>query len=142
MHRLSIETARTILSACSMHAKAAGLKPMAVAIVDAGGHLIAFERAEGAAPGRFELAYGKASGAAMLGISGRRQSTLCETHPAVMNAANAALAGRFVPAAGAVLIKNSAGEIIGAVGVSGDMPEGDEAAAVAGITAAGLAFEP
>jgi uncharacterized protein GlcG (DUF336 family) len=47
-----------------------------------------------------------------------------------------------VPVAGGVLIKDGDGRVLGAVGISGDVSDNDEAAAVAGIEAAGFTADP
>ncbi|MCB1492706.1 MAG: heme-binding protein [Rhodobiaceae bacterium] len=141
MSTLTLDMARAIVRAALAHAGDAGFRPMAVAVVDTGGRLVAFERSDGAAPGRFELALGKAVGCAMIGTGGRRLAALSQSHPGIINAASAAFSGQFVPAPGGVILKGNDGAVIGAVGASGDMPENDEAAAIAGIESAGLAYE-
>ena len=63
---------------------------------------------------------------------------LAQDRPHFINALVGVSDGRLVPVPGGVLIKSSGGDIIGAVGVSGDSSDNDEAAAAAGIEAAGL----
>ncbi|RVB57565.1 heme-binding protein, partial [Mesorhizobium sp. M7A.F.Ca.CA.004.06.1.1] len=50
--------------------------------------------------------------------------------------------GRVLPVVGGVLIRDKAGAILGAVGISGDTSDNDEAAAIAGIEAAGFTADP
>ncbi len=138
---LSLETAQTITAAALAHARGSGLRPMAVIVLDAGGHPVAFARDDGASPGRFVMAQGKAYGSVMLGLPGRAQMALAERFPVLMGAANGAFGGQFVPVPGGVLIRAADGAVLGAAGVSGGMPDEDAAVAIAGIEAAGLIAE-
>jgi uncharacterized protein GlcG (DUF336 family) len=117
------------------------MKPMAVIVLDAGGHPRAFEREDGASPGRFAVAEGKAYGAVMLGLGGYAQRKRAEEQGYFMAAMNGAFGGRVVPVPGGVLVRGADGAVLGAVGVTGDTSENDAAAAVAGIEAAGLVAE-
>lgn len=138
---LTIEAAQRIITGGFAKARAEGFRPMAVIVLDAGGHPVAFGREDGAAPGRFGMAQGKAYGTAMLQLGGRRQAELAQAFPALMGAANGVFSGAFVPAPGGVVLRDAAGAVLGAVGVSGGMPEEDAAVAIAGIAAAGLVAE-
>ena len=133
---------RKIIEATLEAGHGLGLKPLSVVVLDAGGHPLAFEREDGAAPGRFEIARGKAYGAVMLGMGGRAQMARAEGQAYFMAAMNGAFQGRVVPVPGGVLVRDGAGQVIGAVGVTGDTSDNDAAAAVAGIEAAGLTAEP
>lgn len=137
---LGLETARTIIGAAQAARRERGFKPLAVVVLDAGGHVIAVEREDGASNMRFEIAHGKAFGALALGIGSRALMTRAETQPYFVTAAGAAIGGKMIPVPGGVLVRNAEGATIGAVGVSGDTSDNDEAAAVAGIEAAG--FQP
>jgi uncharacterized protein GlcG (DUF336 family) len=134
--------AAAILEGAFAHARAEGLKPLAVCVLDAGGRLVAFSREDGASPGRFEIAKGKANGAVMMGTGSRALMARAEAQAYFVAAAGAALDGALVPVPGGVLVKDGAGAVIGAVGVSGDASDADEAAALAGIAAAGLSGDP
>lgn len=138
---LTQEAAREIIRAGLAEGRAKGFRPMAVAVLDAGGHPIAFEREDGAPPGRFELARAKAYGALMLGVPGSALVALAEKRPTFTEALPGIYGGRFVAGLGGVLVRNAAGAVIGAVGVSGDAPENDALLALAGIAAAGFAGE-
>ena len=138
---LTIRKARTIVKAALAKGRELGLKPLAVAVLDAGGHMVAFEREDGASPGRFDIARGKAYGAVMLGVAGRAQSERAAASPAFIAAMNGLFEGRFVPVPGGVLLRDARGAVIGAVGVSGDTSDNDALAAVAGIEAARLIAE-
>lgn len=138
MNGLTIAQARKIIEATLAKCNEMGLKPMSVAVLDAGGHLLAFERCDGASPGRFEIARGKAYGAIMLGMGGYAMRDRAEAQPYFLNALNGAYGGMMVPLPGGILVKDAGGAVIGAVGVTGDTSENDATAGTAGIEAAGL----
>lgn len=135
---ITLDQAKTMISVARDKGRELGLKPLSVAVLDAGGHLLAFEREDGASPGRFEIARGKAYGAVMLGMPGSAQMARAEDQAYFMAAMNGAFDGKVVPVPGGVLVKNASGAVIGAVGVTGDTSDNDAKAAVAGIIAAGL----
>lgn len=138
MATLSLSKARTIIRAAIAHGRDKGMKPLSVIVLDAGGHPIAFERADGASPGRYAIAEGKAYGAVMLGMPGSAQKDRAEAQAYFIAAAGAAFGGKMIPVPGGVLVKDRRGDIIGAVGVTGDTSENDAEAALAGIAKAGL----
>jgi len=142
MAEISLRRARTLVRKAMEHGAAAGMKPLSVVVWDAGGHVLAFERADGASPGRFGIAHGKAYGAVMLGMAGRAQRDRAEAQAYFMAAVNGVYGGAVVPVPGGVLLRDKRGAVIGAVGVTGDTSDNDEAAALAGIEAAGLVGEP
>jgi len=135
---ISLEAARIMVAGARAKGRDLGLKPLSVAVLDAGGHLLAFEREDGASPGRFEIARGKAYGAVMLGMPGSAQMARAEDQGYFMAAVNGAYGGKVIPVPGGVLVKDDTGAVIGAVGVTGDTSDNDAAAALAGIAAAGL----
>ncbi len=137
---LTLEQARTIISATRAKGREMELKPLSVVVLDAGGHVLAFEREDGAAPGRFGIAQGKAYGAVMLGMAGRAQMARAEAQGYFMAAVNGVYGGQVVPVPGGVLLRKD-GVVIGAVGVTGDTSDNDAEAALAGIAAAGLEGE-
>jgi uncharacterized protein GlcG (DUF336 family) len=134
---LTLAQASTILDAAMTKARELALAPMTVAVLDSGGFLVAFKREDGSSLLRYEIATGKAWGALGLGVGSRALAAMADQRPAFMTAAIAASGGRLVPVPGGVLVKH-AGTVIGAVGISGDKSDSDEACAVAGIVAAGL----
>ena len=117
------------------------LKPLAVVVLDAGGAVKAFEREDGAAPGRFDIARGKAFGVVMTGMPGSAQMKRAEEQAYFMSALNGLYDGKVIPVPGGVLLRDTKGRAIGAVGVTGDTSDNDAAAALAGIEAAGLTGE-
>jgi len=134
---LTLDIARILIRAILDESARAGMKPLSVCVVDAGGFPVAFERSDGTAPMRFKIAHGKASGAARMGIGSRALFERAQAQPYFIQAVNSLSDGALVPVPGGVLIK-SGGTIIGAVGVTGDTSDNDEAVAVAAITAAGF----
>jgi uncharacterized protein GlcG (DUF336 family) len=142
MARLSLTQAAAIVDAALKQARVMALAPLAVAVLDDGGHLKAFAREDGAGIMRPQIAIGKAWGALGMGFGSRAFARRAAENPAFFSALYAASEGRLLPAAGGVLIKDKAGEVIGAVGISGDTSDKDEACALAGIAAAGLSGDP
>jgi 3-hydroxyisobutyrate dehydrogenase len=112
--------------------------PLSVAVLDAGGHLVAFKREDRSGIMRHDIAVGKAWGALGMGFGSRELFERATKQPMFITALTAVSAGRLVPVPGGVLIKDAAGETVGGVGVSGDASDRDELCAVAGIEAAGL----
>ena len=142
MTELSLLTAQTILSAIFGHARERQLKPLAAAVLDARGALKAFAAADGASLKRGEIARGKADGALALGMGSRSIAKRAAEQAYFIAAVSHVVGGSLVPVPGGVLIKTNEGVLIGAVGVSGDTSDNDEAAALAGIAAAGLTGDP
>jgi uncharacterized protein GlcG (DUF336 family) len=142
MAELSLQQATTIVEASLRKGRETGCAPLAVAVLDAGGHLKAFAREDGAGIIRPQIAVGKAWGALGMGAGSRTFARRVAEQPqqqAFFAALNAMSDGRVVPAPGGVLIREGAGgAVIGAVGISGDVSDKDEACAVAGIAAANL----
>jgi uncharacterized protein GlcG (DUF336 family) len=141
MTPITLQQAHTIIASALDHGVGKGLKPLAVIVLDAGGHAIAYARSDGASPGRFQVAEGKAYGAVMMGMPSSKLKERADQQPYFVTAVNGAMGGRLVPVAGGVLVRDAGGVIVGAVGISGDTSENDTEAAIAGIEAAGLAAE-
>ena len=135
---IQLEQARTVITAARAHGRDQGLKPLTIVVLDAGGHLVAMEREDGSGYGRPQIAQGKAAGALAMGTSSRALGDMAADRPQFIAALSVAWEGKLIPAAGGVLIRDAAGTLLGAVGVSGDLSDKDEEAALAGIQAAGL----
>ncbi len=141
MSRLTLAQASTIVDAALAKARELTLAPMTVVVLDAGGHPVALKREDKSGILRVEIATGKAWGALGLGAGSRilaERVTSGAVGAAFVNAIAAASGGRIVPVPGGVLVRDAEGDIIGSVGVSGDLSDKDEACAVRGIEAAGL----
>src|SRR5262252_11015609 len=126
---ISLQQATTIVDAALKKARETGCAPLAVAVLDDGGHLKAFAREDGAGIVRPQIAMGKAWGALGMGMGSRalaRRVTGEAPQLAFFGALNAMSGGRVVPAAGGVLIKDEKGVVLGAVGISGDTSDKDE----------------
>lgn len=138
---LDLDTARAIIAAARAAGAEHGYKPLTVVVLDAGAHVVAVEREDGASIGRFDIAFGKANGALALGMGSRAIMARAEQQPYFVAAAGAAVGGKLVPVPGGVLLRDKNGALVGAVGVSGDSSDNDETAALAGIEQAGLVGE-
>lgn len=136
--QLDLDTARSIVASARAHGREAGFKPLTVVVLDPGGHVVAVEREDGSSIGRFDVARGKAHGALALGMGSRSIMGRAEQQAYFVLAAAQAVGGSLVPVPGGVLVRDGSGALLGAVGISGDTSDNDEAAAVAGIEAAGL----
>ena len=139
---LSLAEANAIVTEALRLGREAGMLPLTVVALDAGGKLIAAQSEDGSGLLRFDIAFGKAWGALGMGISSRLIRDRLAARPAFQAALAAASDGRFVPVPGGVLVQTGEGVTIGAVGVSGDTSEKDEYCAVEAIRSAGLAPEP
>lgn len=136
MATLSLEQALQIIRGALQKGRETDCDPLSVAVLDAGGHLVAFMRQDESGILRPEIAIGKAYGALGFGVGSRE---LKQKNPLFLSAVAAASHGRMIPAPGGVLIRSpETDRIIGAVGISGDTADKDEAAAVAGIQLSGL----
>lgn len=138
MTAITLDQANAIIAGAVAKGRELGLKPLTVAVVDAGGFLIAFQRADGSPPLRPAIAIGKAAGAVGLGVSSRRAGEMAAERPHFIAAIGHLAPQGLVPVAGGVIVVGEAGRPIGAVGVSGDTSDNDEVCALAGIAAAGL----
>jgi uncharacterized protein GlcG (DUF336 family) len=139
MSRLTLAQASTIVDEALRKGRELGLAPLTVTVLDAGGHLVACKREDRAGILRFDIAFGKAWGALGMGMGSRALVARAEQQPTFITAIAAASHGRVVAVPGGVLIADADGETLGAVGISGDLSDKDEACGVAGIEAAGLA---
>jgi uncharacterized protein GlcG (DUF336 family) len=142
MPALTLERAQTIVSTALHYGMEHKFQPLAVAVLDARGVLKAYAAQDGTSLRRAEIATGKAHGALSFGIGSRSLAKRAVTTPHFIAAVTHAVGGMLVPVPGGVLIRAADGEIIGAVGISGDTSDNDEAAAIAGIKAAGLTADP
>ncbi len=134
---LTLQQAQDIIGSCLTWRNVNNLKPLTVAVLDSGGHLMALAREDGTSNLRPEIAQGKARGAISMGLGSRALFERAKVEPFFIQAMNALSDGSLVPVAGGVLIKQD-GVILGAVGVTGDSSDNDETCAIAGIEKAGF----
>ncbi|EJU14978.1 hypothetical protein LH128_00877 [Sphingomonas sp. LH128] len=138
MPSITLSQAQAMIDGALAHAATLALKPLAVAVLDPGGHVIALARQDGASTLRPQIATGKAAGALGLGVSSRRIGDMAAERPWFVAALGPAAAQGLIPAAGGLIVEAEDGTISGAIGVTGDTSDNDELCALAGIAAAGL----
>jgi uncharacterized protein GlcG (DUF336 family) len=139
---VTLAQASTIVDVTLKKARDTNAAPLTVAVLDAGGHLVAFKREDKSGILRFDIAYGKAWGALGMGFGSRTLAERAANTPQFFNMLAAASGGRMIANPGGILIRNDAGDVIGAVGISGDTSDRDEECGLAGIAAAGLKADP
>jgi uncharacterized protein GlcG (DUF336 family) len=137
---MNLDLANALISAALEYRRAHDFKPMTVAVIDAGGHLVALQREDGSSNLRAEVAQGKAKGAVAMGLGSRALFTRAQEQPYFIDAMNALNGGALVPVPGGVLIRRD-GVLIGAIGITGDTSDNDETCAVTAIEAQGLTAE-
>ncbi|HLA20076.1 MAG TPA: heme-binding protein [Pseudolabrys sp.] len=139
---VTLAQASTIVDAVLKKAREFKQMPQTVVVLDSGGHVVCAKREDGSGIVRFEIAVGKAYGALGMGWGSRTMMERAAQNPNFLTSIVAASEGRLVPNPGGVLIRDGGGNVIGAVGISGDTGDNDEIIAVAGIEAAGLKADP
>ena len=138
MSVVNLAQASTIVDVALKKGRETNCAPLTVAVLDAGGHLVAFKREDRSGILRYDIAYGKAWGALGMGFGSRELGDRAAKNPVFFGVLATVSHGRLIPVPGGVLIKDAAGAVLGAVGISGDASDKDEACAIAGIEAAGL----
>ena len=138
MPKLTLAQANKIIEAALANARSLKIKPLAVAVLDDGGHVKALQREDGANMFRNDIAIGKAWAALGMGASSRTLLQRAKDNPQFYGALAAVGQGKFVPQTGAVVIKDKAGNVLGSAGGSGGTGDEDEAVCIAGVEAAGL----
>ena len=136
--QLSLEQANTIIENAFAKGAELGLAPLTIVVLDAGGHLTAMQRADSATFFRPQIAFGKAWGSLALGMASRTLFNIGEERPMFMNSLVGLADQKLVPVPGGVLVRDASGEVIAAVGITGDTSDNDEACAIAGIEAVSL----
>ncbi|MBT9371148.1 heme-binding protein [Rhizobium sp. CSW-27] len=135
---LSLSIASAIIDEALAEARRRSFQPLAVAVLDAGGHLIAYKREDGAGIVRFDIAYGKAWGSLGMGFGSRELSQRAAKNPTFITTLTSVSGGRMIPSPGGVLILDADKKVLGAIGISGDVGDNDEIAALAGIAKVNL----
>ncbi|MEX2453159.1 MAG: heme-binding protein [Rhodospirillaceae bacterium] len=138
MSSVTLEQASVIVDTALARGRENGFAPLTVVVLDAGGHAVAMKRENKSSLLRPQIAHGKAWGALGMGLPGRKLRERAKDNPSFFAALSDLSGGNMVPNPGGVLIRDAAGDVIGAVGISGDTGENDEICAIAGIEAAGL----
>ena len=138
MSNISLQQASTVVDAAIAKARDMGLKPLTVAVLDAGGHLVAFKREDKSSLLRGDIATGKAWGSLGMGASTRILGERALANPSFFGALSNLSGGKILTSPGGVIIQDQDGEVIGAVGASGDTGPNDEVCVIAGIKQADL----
>jgi uncharacterized protein GlcG (DUF336 family) len=138
LESVSLEAASLIVDQALAKGREMKFRPLAVAVLDPRGCLKAYKAEDGTSLMRFEIAFGKAWGALGMGFGTRELQRRADAYGIFFNSLQVMSEGRIVPVPGGVLIRNDAGALVGAIGVSGDNSDNDELCAVHGIAAAGL----
>jgi len=138
MSKLTLTQAQTIIEAALRKGREASYAPLAVVVLDDGGHVKAAARDDKASMFRFDVGLGKAWGAVAMGCSSRALAKRAKDNPNFLITLAATAKGKFLPQQGGVLVRDADGSIIGAVGVSGATGDQDEECAIWGIEKAGL----
>jgi uncharacterized protein GlcG (DUF336 family) len=139
---MKLEVAQKIVAATLAHARSRNMLPLAVAVLDARGAPRSLAAEDGTSLKRGTIAIGKAHGALAMGLGSRTLMKRAETQPYFIAAVTHAVGGSLIPVPGGVLIRDGDGSLVGAIGVSGDTSDNDEAAAIAGIESVGLKADP
>lgn len=138
---LTLENANAVIVAALAKGREMGLKPLTVVVLDAGGHMKAAAREDGSSVMRVKIAEGKAHGAICLGLGSRAIFNRAQSQPYFTQSMNALAGGSLVPVPGGVLMRFDGG-IVGAVGITGDSSDNDEACAITAIESAGFDADP
>lgn len=133
-----LAAAQQIIAGALAEARSRSAMAMAVIVLDAGGHTVAFAREDDASLFRHDIARAKALGALGMGMDTRTLSARAAANPVFFQSLATAVGGNVAFSPGGVLIRDEAGKIIGAVGISGDLGDCDEECAFAGLRSAGL----
>jgi uncharacterized protein GlcG (DUF336 family) len=136
---IDLKSANRVIERALELARAENLKPLTVCVLDTGGHFVSGQREDRSSLLRFEIAFGKAWGALGMGHSTRFfEDVLVKNRPYFANSLEAASHGRFITVYGGVLIRSQDGELLGAIGLTGDTGVNDERVAVAALEYCGL----
>ncbi|MEM9573935.1 MAG: heme-binding protein [Pseudomonadota bacterium] len=136
MAKLSLAKANKIIREALRKGHEQSMKPLTVVVLDAGGHMVAMQREDNSSVLRPQVAQGKAFGCIAVGMGARWLNAQAETRPHFLEGLSNLSGGKIMPVPGGVLIKTKTGEIVGAVGITGDTSDNDEMAAIAGVEAA------
>ena len=138
MSALTLKIATQLASQALTAGRTISAAPLTIAVLDSGGHLITLQREDGASLLRPQIAIGKAWGAIALGKGSRLLALDAQQRPAFIAALNSLGQGSVVPAPGGVLIRDQAGNLLGAIGISGDLSDIDEQVAIKAVQALDL----
>jgi uncharacterized protein GlcG (DUF336 family) len=135
---MTLATADAIIEVILKQAAQRKAPPLTISVVDTAGCIVALKRQDGSPLIRPDIATGKARTCILFGKPSRAYGKLTEDRPHFGRALSDLAATALVPAAGGVPVKDASGSLIGAVGVSGDTSDNDEAMASAALAELGL----
>lgn len=135
---IGLQQASDVVDKALAHARESKFPPMTVVVLDAGGRMVAMKREDGSSLLRPEIAAGKAFGSLGMGMGSRALGERAQTHPAFVASITTLAGGQLIPVAGGVIVLGEDGLVLGAVGVSGALPDQDEECALKGIESVGL----
>ena len=138
MTALTLDQANHIIAAIIKRGQEINCRPLSVLVVEPGCKVKAFQKEDGSSMIRFEMAFGKAYAALAMGRSSKLVKVRAEEKPIFMRYLSAATGDQIFPEGGGLQIRDLDGEVIGAVGVTGDTEDCDEELAAHGIRTAGL----
>ena len=138
MTAITLDQANQIIAAILKRGAEIDCRPLSVIVVEPGCKVKAFQKEDGSSMIRFEMAFGKAYAALAMGRSSKLVKVRAEEKPIFMRYLISASGDQMFPEGGGLQIRDAAGEVIGAVGVTGDTEDRDEELAAHGIHAAGL----
>jgi uncharacterized protein GlcG (DUF336 family) len=138
MTLLSLTQASDIVDAALDKARELNLRALTVTVLDPGGHPIVVKREDSSGILRPQIAHAKAWGCLGTGHGGAAGARHATRDPAFFAALSAISEGRIASSRGGALIRDKEGNLLGAIGVSGDRPENDEACALAGVESVSL----
>jgi uncharacterized protein GlcG (DUF336 family) len=138
MTNITCQQAQTLAEAALAKGHELGLKPLCVCVLDSRASLRFCINQDGTSIDRHRIAHGKANAALSLGMGTRAIGNRAEIQAYFVDAVGRMTGGDFIPVPGGVLIRDASGEVIGAVGVSGDTSDNDELTCIAGIEAVGM----
>jgi len=135
---MNLKLARQLIHDALEKGRSLELKPLAVIVLDSGGYPVAFDREDGASNLRYKMAHAKAFGALGLGMGSRGIFNRAEQQPYFVESLNTLADGAMLPVPGGVIVRTHENEILGAIGITGDTSDNDEACGIAAIEKAGL----
>jgi uncharacterized protein GlcG (DUF336 family) len=138
MSLLSLKQAEVIIDKALEKGRQMKLPALAVVVLDESGHVKAVKREDGASMFRVDVGQGKAWGAVAMGCSSRALANRAKQNPNFFLTLAATSQGKFLPQQGGVLIRDAAGNVVGAVGISGASGDEDELCGAFGVEQAGL----
>jgi len=138
MRAITLDQAVKIINGAFAEAKRRNAYPLTAVLLDAGGRMKAALKQDGASLLRFEVSYGKAYASLAMGRTSKMVLQKAKEKPLFMESFMELADGPMFLEGGGQLIRDKEGEVIGAIGLTGDTNEVDDLCAIAGIHSAGF----